>query len=197
MQEIWKDIIGYEGQYQISNTGKVKRLERLTTDSLNRKKLVKEKIFLQKPANNGYTRISFGMKREYTHRLVAIHFIPNPDNKPEVNHIDGNKENNHVSNLEWVTKLENCRHASETGLINKTSEKRNKQAAINGKNGAYKQMKKVLQFDKNGNFIAEYESIKIAGEKNNIPYQNIGENCNGKRKSAGGYIWKFKNNNER
>jgi len=97
--------------------------------------------------HTGYIMISFknnGKTKTYQlHRIVALMFIENPENKPFVNHIDGNKTNNCADNLEWVTKSENTLHAHKTGLIKKNS-------------------RKIHQFDKQGNFIAEYESIKLA-----------------------------------
>ena len=82
--EEWKDIEGWEGKYQVSNYGDIKRLERDITDSLGRTKHYTEKIFHPHKANNGYTRVSFGTERDLTHRVVAKAFIPNPLNLPEV-----------------------------------------------------------------------------------------------------------------
>ena len=107
--EVWKDVKGYEGLYKVSNTGKVKSFQR------NREKLLSDKYY-----ENGYLRASLSKNKEkkkvLIHRLVAETFIPNPENKPEVNHIDGNKKNNNASNLEWCTHCENIKHAWETGL---------------------------------------------------------------------------------
>lgn len=120
MIEIWKDIEDYEGLYKVSNLGRVKRLER--TDSNGR--TLKEMIM--KTNKNGdekkgyYERVYLskdGIKKQMrVHRLVAQSFIPNPDNKQQVNHIDGNKLNNNVNNLEWVTGSENLKHAIDIGL---------------------------------------------------------------------------------
>ena len=197
----WKDIPGYEGQYQISNYGDVKRLERDIVDSLGRKKHYTEKIFHPHKANNGYTRVSFGTKRDLTHRVVAKAFIPNPNNLPEVNHKDGHrkdfnyagtKENNYTDgNLEWVTRKENMYHASVTGLINKKSEKRKKAVLKNREIAVEHSLKPVAMLDKVSNILAIFPSLSIAGSLTMIPCQNIGEVCKGKRDSAGGYYWKY------
>jgi len=123
MIEIWKDIEGYEGFYQISNKGKVKSLKRIINKRDGRKCYVKEKILKQVPDKDGYAKCSltcFKGRRKpiIVHRVIAKNFICNPQNKPQVNHIDGNKKNNDLNNLEWVTLSENRIHAYATGLQN-------------------------------------------------------------------------------
>lgn len=115
MKEIWKAIKDYEGKYEVSNLGRVKSLER--TSRFNRK--IKEKILAPREHTGGYLRVQLSRKDFYIHRLVAETFIPNPENKSQVNHIDGNKRNNRVDNLEWNTPLENNLHAIRTGLNKK------------------------------------------------------------------------------
>jgi uncharacterized protein YerC len=110
-QEIWKDIVGYEGLYQVSNLGNVK--------SFNKNKLMKIGFH-----QDGYNRLWLSKENKskgfLLHRLIAIHFIPNPNNLPEVNHKDANKLNNSIGNLEWCSHSENMAHANAMGLISTT-----------------------------------------------------------------------------
>jgi hypothetical protein len=116
MQEEWKDIIGYEGYYQISNLGRVKFLER-QVPRFSKIQILKEKIVKFHLAKRGYyvvdLRVKSKRKTLNIHRLIAIHFIDNPLNKKYVNHIDENKLNNSIENLEWVTNMENICHAKK------------------------------------------------------------------------------------
>lgn len=117
--EIWKDVAGYEGYYKVSNLGRVKSLER-KVKFRTFKKLVKSRILTPRISDSGYYTVNISKdgkgNMKYLARIIAIAFIPNPDNKPQVNHIDGNKINNCISNLEWVTNAENQKHAYKLGL---------------------------------------------------------------------------------
>lgn len=168
VKEIWKDIRGYEGLYQVSNLGRVKSLAWPCHHK-------KSKIL--KPFNNGrgYSVVCLytvdakkKVKKFLVHRLVADAFIPNPNKKTDVNHKSGIKTDNSVSNLEWATKSENMRHASYT---------------LNA--GRHKQ--RVLCIETG----LEFNSVREAGRKTSINYSNIIFAAHGKYKKAGGYHWKY------
>jgi hypothetical protein len=114
MEEIWKDIKGYEGLYQVSNLGRVKTLKKKYSEGEKHRKIRLDR--------NGYLTVSLSKNGKQNtmkvHRLVAIAFIVNSENKPFVNHLDGVKNNNIVDNLEWVTASENVKHAFRIGLKN-------------------------------------------------------------------------------
>lgn len=119
--EVWKDIKGYEGLYKISNTGKIKSYHTRG----NHQKVGKEHYITPSKTTTGYYKVELmkeHKRRGYKlHRLIALAFIPNPLNKPYINHIDGNKLNNSLSNLEWCTQKENVNHAYNAGLIPKNA----------------------------------------------------------------------------
>jgi hypothetical protein len=122
--KVFRDILGYEGLYQISSCGIVLSVR---GDNLigtrNRKSIREVRAVSQQLNYRGYPKVGLCKDKKRTshrvHRLVATAFIPNPENKKEVNHIDGNKANNHYSNLEWATHSENVKHAYDTGLTKK------------------------------------------------------------------------------
>lgn len=120
-KEEWKDIKEYEGLYQVSSLGNIKSIDRSVERSTSVMKL-KSKPISQYIGNRGYPMVSLckngESKRYLVHRIVAIAFIPNPLNKAYVNHIDGNKQNSNLENLEWSTPTENSIHAHENGLAN-------------------------------------------------------------------------------
>lgn len=175
--EIWKDIVGYETRYQISNSGKVKSLPM----SMGAIKWKPEKIRLGSLHHTGYLIIKLRKdkipKMYPIHRLLALAFIPNPENKPQVNHKDGDKLNNSLDNLEWVTQRENTIHAYKIGLA---------------KSGAnHKQSKSVRQF-RGTDLIREWGSINEAQrEFGRASTGNIVRCLKGKNKSAYGFTWEY------
>lgn len=121
IEEIWKDIIGYENLYRVSNLGQVYSIGGVSIPNRGGSfRLSKSRVLSLNPFDDGYCRVSLKRDRKQkmflVHRLVALHFLENPENKQQVNHLDGNKSNNIYTNLEWATKLENQRHAIATGL---------------------------------------------------------------------------------
>lgn len=170
------------GLYEVSNLGRVRSLDHCIRQKNNSKQLKKGRIL--KPSINkfGYMYVNLSknciIKGYKVHRLVAEAFIPNSENKPQVNHIDGNKLNNNVNNLEWCTNSENQKHAFKNGM-----------QKIQWSN-LYKG-KRVRQYDLNENFIKEWNTIKEASVGTGTNEICIGYVCKGKRKTAGGYKWKY------
>ena len=158
--EIWKDIKGYEGKYQISSLGRVKSLKYNNT---------KESKLLHQSLINNYYSVCLWKQRKgkqyRIHRLVAEAFIPNPLHLPEVNHIDENKLNNNVDNLEWCSSKYNCNYGARN-----------------------KKLSKPVQCVETGII---YPSILNAGKQTGINYTHLGDVARGKRKTAGGYHWKY------
>lgn len=183
--EVWKPIEGTDGKYEVSNTGKVRSV------GTHVNKGIRELI--QKTDRYGYriVTIYYDEKRKSrtVHRLVASAFIPNPEALPQINHIDGNKENNNSSNLEWCSASHNIKHAFDMGLKEKSRE----HAAEVWRTNNEKRSKPVLVIDESGN-VMEFPSISEASRKLNISRANAQQvlNGNGRRKTAGGYSFKFK-----
>ncbi len=178
--EIWKDVVGYEGLYKVSNLGRVKSLDRVVTCKDGKRQLYKGK-FIKFDKNRGnyvYANLCKNgiRKNKSIHQLVAQAFIPNPNNLPEVNHIDEDKSNNRVDNLEWCDRKYNINYGT-----------RNKRAGISN-------AKPVIMYDKKGNKLKEFDSMLSAGRYLCIPKepQGISKCCKGKCKSAYGYMWKYK-----
>ena len=192
MQEIWKDIKNYEGLYQISNLGKIKSLERKVKNQKGNR-TVKE-IILKCSEGKSYVQVTLSKKNNYktklVHRLVAEAFIPNPNNLSEVNHIDGNKHNNNVNNLEWVSRYDNMQHAKKLGLINTL--KGNKSYWYNKYGIEHSRSKKIVQIEKNNKKVIKiWNSLADVKRELGIHQSNICKCCEGKRKTTGGYIWKY------
>lgn len=120
-REVWRDTILCPKKYQVSNFGRYRSKDRYINRDPN-PYILKGRILRGCKAPSGYIQVQLGDKQERLHRIVARAFIPNPENKECINHKDGNKTNNHVSNLEWCTRAENMRHAIKTGLLDNRGE---------------------------------------------------------------------------
>lgn len=181
--EIWKNVVGYEDFYQVSNFGRIKSLinRRGKRGNVNYSGPIQyvDTIMSPKMFKGGYMQIGLresGIKKFFCmHRLVAIAFIPNPENKPEVNHINGTRHDNRGENLEWCTTKENSFHR-----INVLKNDPN--------------LKPVSQYKKDGTLIQSFNSIIEASKVTNVSHNTI-SGCvlgNKHRKTAGGFIWKTK-----
>lgn len=166
MKEIWKDVGGYEGLYQVSNLGRVKSF-----------KGVSERILKLHVDNSGYVHVDLYKNNNHrcptVHRLVAQAFIPNLENKPEVNHIDEDKTNNMVSNLEWCTRKENCNYGTRN--LRTALSKGYKLKAIDIVNGEYN----------------IYCSISECARQLGIDRSNITKQLKGEYRQIGGYIFEY------
>lgn len=175
--EEFRPICGFEGLYEVSNIGRVKSCSRKVKNTRGIKEL-KERIISQKDDTNGYLIVNLWKDNKQTHvkvhRAVAQAFIPNPYNFRDVNHIDENKYNNRVDNLEWVTHQDNLNYGTHNVRMSNSKSKA------------------VAQYNKLTNeLIATYKNAYVASNETNINNVGICQCCCGKRKTAGGYIWKY------
>lgn len=193
INEVWKDIKGYEGLYQVSNLGRIKRLKKSFIDSLGRKYHYDERIYKLQKDNNGYLLVTLPKSRLFrVHRLVASAFLENPNNLKEINHIDGNKSNSNVLNLEWVTHKQNMKHALESGLMDNARKIFSKQAKERMLwNLSTNNKVKVNMYDKNNVFIKSFNGLVEASNYIQVKPQRIWQVCNNIRKSSKGYIFRY------
>jgi len=184
--EDWRKIIGYEN-YEISTLGRVRSLDRVGKRTLTTTRRLRGKILKPFPVNGGYLCVYLsnkeGIKSFKVHRLVAIHYVQNENHKPEVNHINGNRQCNTVDNLEWCTKSENAIHSySKLGRV----------SLLKGKTGAMcVNSKKVCQYSVSGLLIKVWDSLSEVNKHLGIAGTNISRCCNGEFKTMGGYKWQF------
>lgn len=184
MEKIWKDVIGYEGFYEVSSIGNIRSVGRTVTRIDGVQYFKKSKLMSPCLSSCNYLTVtltdSASQKSVLVHRIVAMAFVDGFDETLFVNHKDGNKLNNSVENLEWVTRKENVSHACKLGLIPKDADR--------------KDSKKIIQCDKKGNFIKEFDSLKQVQRTLGIPVSNLSAVANNYKhhKTAGGYSWKYK-----
>lgn len=187
--EIWLPIKGYESFYHISNLGKVKALAKTVSIGLGRQQSYAEKIKPASVASNGYLMVGFQVDRKKKtitiHRLVALHFVPNPHNHKIINHKDGNKLNCAADNLEWGTYSHNAKHAFSLGL---------RFGAWTGKTGRFHhRTKPVVQYDLYGKEIKQWESSGVAANELGIKVKCIRSVCGQENKTYKGSKWAYKN----
>lgn len=186
IDEMWRDIKGYEGLYQASTLGEIRRIESVVVDK-NKKRIrtFKNKKIKQILRKDGYYFVNLSKngksKTAKVHRLVAETFLKKEGDYNIINHKDGNKTNNNVTNLEWCTCSHNTREAYRLGLREPNILK----GALNGR------AKPILQYDTSKNFIKKWSCIKEASKELKIKDSNISLVCKGKRNKAGGYVWKY------
>lgn len=165
MTEIWKDVIGYEGLYQVSNLGRVKSL-------------IANKLLRPSDNGNGYLVVGLSKncdRRQHTvHRLVAKSFLPNKYGLPQVNHIDGDKSNNCIENLEWCNNSHNMKHAYRLGLVERPY-------------GRKQRSKPIVCIELNLHFVDSIE----AGKELDLNSGHIRDCCRGERNTCGGYHWRY------
>ena len=174
MIEIWKDIEGFEGQYQVSNLGRVKSLDHYVKWK-NTKHFVKGRILTQAKSDKGYLTVGLPQKRKKVHRLVADAFIENPNNLPTVDHINRDKTDNRVENLRWADMKSQCENRDSEPQIQAVKETLSKA---------------VLQCDLDGNVIKVWVSMSEA-ERNGFNSSHISLCCQGKRKTHKNSTWMY------
>lgn len=183
--EVWRDIEGYEGYYQVSNFGRVRSVERVIylhdreSGRIRQPKTIHGKILTNQLNRYGYLRVNMQKhpqrKAHFVHRLVAKEFVPGYCEGMQVNHKDENKQNNHADNLEWVTGKENINYGTAIARITASQPAR----------------RPIIQMSMDGKIIRKFDSARKASFITGIDSRNITRACKGEFKQAHGYRWKF------
>lgn len=187
MCEIWKEIPGYEGYYEASSFGRIRSVVRTIKCGYGKVREIPSKIRVQRSNNGGYCMVYVSVENKQknctVHRLVASTFIPNPENKKEVNHKDGNKRNNLIENLEWVTHAENGHHAWEIGL---------RRRILPCTTGSLNHKSKfVHQYSLSGDYINTFGSTCEAQRETGVSSKLISRCALMKQKFAMGFVWRY------
>ena len=176
--EIWKDVTGYEGLYLVSSYGRVKSVKSGLILKPTQKNCGGLQLKLSKNGKSKGFQIS---------RLVAIAFIPNPEGKPCVDHIDGDKSNNRADNLRWVTTKENCNNPITKSRLNKKIG----EYMVGRLGGLHQRAKQIAMYSICGDLIKTFLSVKDAQRETGLNDSNIVKCCKGIKKTCGGYIWAY------
>lgn len=182
--EIWKDVVGYEGLYQVSNYGRLKSLTKRCRIPNNTYISVPCERILVFDIINGYCKITLckngKTQKTSVHRIESLAFTPNPENKPCIDHIDGNRMNNCLYNLRWCTVKENMNNDITIQRISKS-----KMGVMNPFS------KRVVQYNLDGSIVKVWDSIRIAEKEGGFDSSAISKCCKGKYKNHKGFLWKY------